>query len=53
MAWDCATKTIYEGADQSCPYSNGCTMLRYGLGQGGTWRGTTYANWIDQVRDAS
>lgn len=50
VAWDCPTKTINTNANGGCEYSNGCLTLRHGLGQGSTWNGVPYPNWIANVR---
>lgn len=48
VAWDCANKVIDPQTTTSCEYSNGCLTKRYALGQGGTWNGAPYGNWIGQ-----
>eukprot|EP01113_Clastostelium_recurvatum_P033868 TRINITY_DN4527_c0_g1_i4.p1 TRINITY_DN4527_c0_g1~~TRINITY_DN4527_c0_g1_i4.p1 ORF type:complete len:1544 (-),score=244.84 TRINITY_DN4527_c0_g1_i4:48-4322(-) len=51
VGWDCTKKTLVDAdpatSTESCIWANGCTMRRYIQGKGTTWRGTTYADWID------
>jgi len=51
VGWDCSTQSLIDAesqtSSQSCIWANGCTMRRYIQGKGGEWRGTQYADWVE------
>eukprot|EP00727_Mastigamoeba_balamuthi_P013774 m51a1_g9019 hypothetical protein (777) ;mRNA; f:177825-180620 len=52
VAWDCKTESLIDTdpstSKQQCVWANGCTVQRYVMGKGSTWRGVNYDDWIGQ-----